>query len=254
MSVWDTFKSNICRIAHVLCNSDNEMLSACQPVDEKSLFSNVKRAKKFEGEVEFDLPVNFCEKGVLLQAKIIASHVRSSLTEKRVTSWKMKPQHGAFFRKIESVAGIDVKSSVAWLSVCHLAPHSESYVLAAQEMALFTKYHEKNILKSREDDWCRVCKVQPETISHILFGCDTLAKREYFNRHNNVCKYIHHTILKFFEIPCAENWFVHTPKEVIIQSNVEIIYDQVICSSRPIGANRPDLIVKDLLGIRFGVK
>ena len=48
MSVWDTFKSNICRVAHVLCNSDNEMLSACRSVDEKSLFSNVKRAKKFE--------------------------------------------------------------------------------------------------------------------------------------------------------------------------------------------------------------
>ena len=247
MSVWDAFKAIICRVAHVLCNSENVMLSACQSVDEKSLFSNIKRAKKFEEELQFDLPLNFREKGVLLQAKVIASCVRSSISERHVSAWKRKPQHGAFFRKLESVAGIDVKASVAWLSTCHLAPHSESYILAAQEMALITKYHEKNILKSREEDWCRVCKAKPETISHILFGCDVLAKREYFTRHNNVCKYIHHAILKSFGIPCADNWFGHTPKEVILQKGVEIIYDQVMLASRPIGANRPDLIVKDLI-------
>ena len=38
ISVWDAFKANICRVAHVLCNSENEILSACQHVDEKSLF------------------------------------------------------------------------------------------------------------------------------------------------------------------------------------------------------------------------
>ena len=100
--------------------------------------SNKKRAKKFENEVQIDLPLNFREKGVLLQAKIIAGCVRSSIMEGHVATWKMKPQHGAFFRKLESVVGIDMKASVSWLSTCHLAPHSESYILAAQEMALIT--------------------------------------------------------------------------------------------------------------------
>ena len=42
------------------------------------------------------------------------------------------------------------------------------------------------------------------------------------------------------------NWAAHKPVEVILQKNVEIIYDQFIQTSRPIGANRPDLVVKDL--------
>ena len=158
----------------------------------------------------------------------------------------MKPQHGAFIRRLESIPGVDLGGSFAWLSACHLVPHSESYIFAAQELALFTRYHEKHILKSRNDDLCRVCRSEPETISHILFGCDQLAKREYLARHNNVCKFVHHAILKDYEIPCGDNWFAHTPKEVILQKNVEVVYDQVIHTSRPIGANRPDLVVKDM--------
>ena len=92
IAVWDAFRSNICRVAHVLSNSENEILSACQPVDEKSLFSNIKRAKKFENEVQIDLPLNFREKGVLLQAKI-------GLMEDEAATW-------CFFQKIR-VGGWD---------------------------------------------------------------------------------------------------------------------------------------------------
>ena len=33
---------------------------------------------------------------------------------------------------------------------------------------------------------------------------------------------------------------------MICQKNVEVIYDQVIQTSRPVGANKPDIIVKDM--------
>ena len=148
-------------------------------------------------------------------------------------------------RKLESTPDVDLKGSFAWLNKCHLDPHSEGYIFAAQELALFSRYHEKHILKNRDDDRCRVCGVESETISHILFGCDALAKREYLNRHNGVCKFVHHTIVKDYGIACSDNWFTHKPKDVILQKEVEIIYDQVIQTSRPIGANRPDIIVKD---------
>ncbi len=196
--------------------------------------------------MDFELQPTFWEKPVLLQAKMKASCIRACLVENHLTAWKLKPQHGAFLRKLETLAGVDIKASMSWLSSCHLAPYSESYILAAQDLALTTRYHEKHIMRVRDDDCCRVCKAQPETISHILFSCDILAKREYFTRHNNVCRYVHHTILKFYGIPCANNWYVHEPKEVILQKDIEIIYDQVVCTSRPVGANRPDMIVKDL--------
>ena len=104
-------------------------------------------ASKFEGEVKFELQPNFREKSVMLQAKIKAGCIRTCLMEKHVSDWKAKPQHGAFFRKLESIAGVDMKGSVSWLSTCHLTPCSESYILAAQDLALTTKYHEKHIMK-----------------------------------------------------------------------------------------------------------
>ena len=50
LSVWDTFKSSVCRIALVLRSSNNELLSACCAVDSASSFSNLGRAEKFEKE------------------------------------------------------------------------------------------------------------------------------------------------------------------------------------------------------------
>ena len=104
----------------------------------------------------------------------------------------------------------------------------------------------KHILKNSDDDKCRICKKDPKLIFHILGACDSLAKREYFVRHNNVCKYIHFKALKHYNMDVGENWFRHEPAEVMINKKVEVVYDQAIMTSRPVGANRPDILIKDL--------
>ena len=244
-SVWDAFKSTTVRIAHVLLESDNELLSSCCNIDKKSLFSNITRAEKYVNEVSLIMSDSVKEKSLLQQAKLKAACMRKALSEKRFEAWKNKPQHGAFIRQLES-GEADVKESLSWLNRCYLDPATESYVCAAQELALFTKYHEKHILKNSTDDKCRICKVGQETIFHILAGCDKLAKREYFVRHNNVCKYVHQKVLQAFGIDCSINWFTHKPRDVIMKKKIEVIYDQVITTDRPIACNRPDIIVKDI--------
>ena len=119
--------------------------------------------------------------------------------------------------------------------------------MAAQEMALFTKYHEKKILNVSNDATCRICKNMScdETIYHILAGCDSLAKREFFTQHNAVCKYLHFEISKAYNLPCGNNWYVHEPKEVIVNKDVDILFDQVVQTDLKVGANRPDLVIKD---------
>ena len=102
------------------------------------------------------------------------------------------------------------------------------------------------LLKNSDDDKCRICKMEQETIFHILAGCDKLARREYFMRHNNVCKYVHQKVLQAFGIDCSKNWFSHKPQEVVLKRNVEVVYDQVIATDRPIVCNRPDILVKDI--------
>ena len=68
----------------------------------------------------------------------------------------------------------------------------------------------------------------------------------YFDRHNNICRYIHFKILKHYNMDVGENWYMHKPAEVIIKPSCEIVYNQVVSTTRPIGANRPDIIVKDM--------
>ena len=249
ISIWDSFKASIIRIAHVMKNSDDEVLNLCYKLDQEKLFSVGVKADKFEAEINIEHPKGFYERTTLHQAKIRASLAKKTILERRIATWQDKPQHGAYRRQLMEI-NADMKESFGWLNKCFLDPASEGYIMAAQEMALFTKYHERYILKTRSDSTCRVCRLQgnDETIYHILSGCDSLAKREYFTRHNAICKYLHYVICNAYDIPTGHNWFTHSPKEVISCKSVDILYDQVLRTDLEVGANRPDLIIKDKVG------
>ena len=114
-------------------------------------------------------------------------------------------------------------------------------------MALFTKSLETKILRTHYDATCRICRdpKSEETIYHLLAACDSLAKREYFTRHNAVCKYLHFAISAAYGLPRGKNWYLHEPKETIVTKNVDILYDQVLTTDQEVGANRPDIVIKD---------
>ena len=245
ISIWDSFQASTSQIAHAMSNTSNEILQQCIEAEKKCLFSNITRAEKYEANVTLELPKNFLEKPVLTQARLKAAAMKKELTKKRSESFMAKPQHCAYMRLIEE-SDADTKLSMAWLRKSYIDPHTESYICGAQELATMTRYHERHILKNRDDDLCRMCKQSPETVFHILGACDTLAKREYFTRHNNICQYIHFKALQHFKVETGDNWFRHKPMDVVLRNNVEIIYDQFIATSRPIGANRPDIIIKDV--------
>ena len=180
---------------HAISNTSNEILQQCIEVEKKCLFSNITQAEKYEANVTLELPKNFLEKPVLTQARLKAAAMKKELTKKRSESFMAKPQHCAYMRLIEE-SDADTKLSMAWLRKSYIDPHTESYICGAQELATMTRYHERHILKNRDDDLCRMCKQSPETVFHILGACDTLAKRENFTRHNNICQYIHFKALQ----------------------------------------------------------
>ena len=246
ISVWDSFKTNTIRIAHYINNTENETVKICCSLDKEKLFSINEKAKKYETGIDITYPRGFHEKSVLYQARTKAGLCKKNILEKRMDTWKEKPQHGAYIRQLGEIEA-DLKESFGWLNKCYLDPTTEGYIFAAQEMALFTKYHERHILRTQQDSVCRVCKdpKSEETIYHILSGCDSLAKREYFTRHNAVCQYLHFTICSAYDLPTGKNWYLHEPKEVITAKNVDILYDQVLTTDLEVGANRPDLVIKD---------
>ena len=116
-----------------------------------------------------------------------------------------------------------------------------------QELAIFTIWHEKHIIKCTDSDVCRICKKESETTFHILAGCDTLAKKEYLERHNQVAKYIHFEICKAFGLKTENKWHCHQPPEVILEKNFEIVWELPLTTDRPVGANRPDIVIRDKL-------
>ena len=132
-----------------------------------------------------------------------------------------------------------------WLENCHLSPQSESYICAMQELAVFTRWHEKNILKTSTDDTCRVCRKEVESTFHILAGCDTLAKKEYLESYNKVANNIHYEICKRYKIQTERKWHLHCPAEVYMDNKVEILWDMVLNTDRDVGANRPDIVIRD---------
>ena len=100
-------------------------------------------------------------------------------------------------------------------------------------------------MKTSLSDVCRICGKEPETTTHLLAGCDVLAKKEYLDRHNQVARYIHHCLCKSFNFPTEQKWHLHRPTDVVMDQKVEITWDMILTTDRAIGANRPDLVVRD---------
>ena len=244
VSVWDSFKTTHIRLAHFMSKNSNTKLQKCFEFDMTCLFSVTKRAEKFSDTLTIDLPKNFNDKPLLRQAQIISEKAKYAIQKQRFDTCLNKPQHGIFLNLLDG-PNVARKLSLSWLEKAHMSPQSESYIMAAQELALFTRWHERHILKKQVDDKCRVCHAKPESMSHILSGCDILAKKEYLERHNGVAQYIHHAICRNFHIDTCSKWHTHKPAEVITLKDVEILWDIPISTDRPHVFNRPDIVVRD---------
>ena len=90
---------------------------------------------------------------------------------------------------------------------------------------------------------CRLCRTYPETVQHVISGCQCLASTKYTNRHNKVGTYVHWVILKKLGIKVCKDWFKHEPKKIEEACNVVVMWDYTIPTEKKIGANRPDIVL-----------
>ena len=89
-----------------------------------------------------------------------------------------------------------------------LKGETEGLITAAHDQALNTKYYSKHIIKQDTTDQCRMCQSQPETVEHIISGCQTLTADQYLNRHNKVAAQLHLDICKHYNIKVeAQHWY-----------------------------------------------
>ncbi|XP_077969924.1 uncharacterized protein LOC144424459 [Styela clava] len=100
-------------------------------------------------------------------------------------------------------------------------------------------------MKLNIDPKCRICQSFDETIDHIVSGCKVLAPTEYTERHNKTASYSHWKVCKHYHIPTEDRWYNHKPEPLAENENVTILWDFTVHTDKTIGANRPDIIVKD---------
>ena len=119
--------------------------------------------------------------------------IKSARISKLEAELKIKNMHGQFARYLDQTY-VDKERSNQWLKSSTLNRSAESTTAAIQEQAISTKYIEKHVFNVEDDDTCRICRVEKETIHHIS-SCDGLSQTKYLERHDNVCKYIHVLLL-----------------------------------------------------------
>ena len=139
--------------------------------------------------------------------------IKSARINKLEAELKRKNMHGQFAKYLDQ-PHVDKERSNQWLKSSTLKRSTESTIAAIQEQAISTKYIEKHVFNVEDDDTCRICCVEKETIHHIILGCDGLSPTRHLKCNDNVCKYIH--VLLLLEHGFIEKyilWYQHQPTQ-----------------------------------------
>ena len=90
-----------------------------------------------------------------------------------------------------------------------------------------------------------MCKVESETISHILGECKMLAQKGYKKRYDNVCRHIHWKLCEKHNFQRARQWYEHEPDGIIEKKGYKILWDFTIQCDTKTEARRPDIVFID---------
>ena len=162
--------------------------------------------------------------------------------EERLNNWRGKKMYGQYIRKIEDK---DKSNTWKWLRKSSLKGCTEAKICSAQEQALRMNYVKFDLDKTGESPLCRMCRVENETVSHIVSECKMLAQKEYKKRHDNVCRYIHWKLCEKHDFQGAQQWYEHEPDGVIENKGYKILLDFTIQCDTKIEARRPDIVLID---------
>ena len=169
----------------------------------------------------------------------------SIFRSQRMDRWKEDRRAGKFPEELNKVY-IDKKASLSWLKRGKLGFDGERMLIGAQDQALYTNGFRKMAGLS-DNDKCRFCHTEVESVSHLMSGCQTLlADGHYTNRHNKVCRYLHWKVcneIGMWTKPIQD----HEPAPTTSYEDYVIFYDKPISLGRYVegGAIKPDIVVWD---------
>ncbi len=231
-NIKDLYVRAVIGYAKYMNEKEDQVVSKIQKLDKYNIkYSASREAEKYQHELQ----VSEQDKN---------DKIRKRQEELNEARWQAKKMHGQFKNLIEEEF-VDKKQSFVWTKKTTIAPRVHAQITAIQDQCVKTRYYEKRITKRGENEKCRRCRKDPETIHHIAGGCEELAKKEYIERHDNIVKYVHWNLAKEnnFEIP--KQWWKWELKEKQILENeeVKILWEVPVRTDKKINANRPDIIL-----------
>ena len=244
MQIEGVYKSTIVGLDSYLDRSSDPFMKLVRESDSgKTQFSIKRLARQFTDQLQKPMmPGDTSESGVT-QKDMSVGMFRERSHTRRVGSWRQKPMHGQY-RLITEKPSIDAKRTFDWLRTSNLTGATEGLIVAAQDQAVRTRYYEKQILHQHISPTCRVCRVCPETVSHIVSGCGALAPRDYTVRHNQVASIIHWNICRHFGVPVVARWYRHQPDKLVETDDITMMWDTTIPTASKVKANRPDICLR----------
>lgn len=159
--------------------------------------------------------------------------------------WGAKALHGRFYNELRRDS-VDQRASVQWLVDGNLFPETEGFMIGIQDQVIATLNYKKHIIKENiQNDKCRKCKAEPETIDHILSACQILAGTKYIERHDRVATIVYLELLKMysFEIDTNTKYYQYKPEPVIENTRVKIYWNKQIITDKTISHNKPDITI-----------
>ena len=221
INICEHYKNAIINFDAYLLNSEEDLLKMASDWQttrgDKSIHT---KAARYCGEVDEDL-----NNLITLTKQQRKNKLKVKKTTSMISILSAKELHGQHARLLTQPE-IDEDASTRWLKSSTLKKATESMICAIQEQAITTRYIQRKIHHTTDNDRCRLCRQAAETIHHIMSGCVVMAPTKYLQRHVNVCKYVHDLLLNEFDF--KENrtaWYQHQPRTVEENTNAKILWN-----------------------------
>ena len=179
MNLEKEYKASMIGLQTYMTNKDDVQIQAVlRHQNSKALHSVPKEAEKYLTEAgTTDDMTNDHGKTATWKAKQLKLKYKEDFKKMVRDKWKEKVMHGKFPNYLDK-DHMDIELSFEWMKHTGLKGETEGLITAVQDQALNTRYYSKQIIKQGTTDRCRMCHTQPETVEHIISGCQTLAADE----------------------------------------------------------------------------
>ena len=166
------------------------------------------------------------------------------LAKERADGTRAKPIHGKFFVETDPVAD---ERSWQWMRSGFLDKRAESFLCAAQDNILGTRFYNWKTLKKPGDKNCRLCGKESETVGHLVSACEKLLHRDYTRRHDRMGLRVYWELCGKYGIRRSDRWFEETPDTIRVSQDgmYEIWWDKKVITAKVLEHNRPDVVVID---------